>query len=92
MSKRRVGLTVEKGPAARQNASILNTNEEKVGHVTSGAPSPTLNQNIAMGYLPKEFASIGTKVLVDIRGRKRQAEVVKMPFVANNYYREGMGI
>ncbi|OBZ74064.1 putative aminomethyltransferase, mitochondrial [Grifola frondosa] len=46
--RRRVGLIVEGAPA-RQGAKIVApTNQEVIGTVTSGIPSPTLGKNIAM--------------------------------------------
>ncbi|TIA86557.1 hypothetical protein E3P99_03655 [Wallemia hederae] len=87
MAKRRVGLLIEKGPAARSAAKILDETENVIGSVSSGAPSPTLSQNIAMGYVPPQSAKVGTQLAVDVRGRRRQAEVVKMPFVESKYYR-----
>jgi len=40
-----------------------------------------------MGYVESSFAKAGTKVTVDIRGKKKPAEITKMPFVECNYYR-----
>jgi aminomethyltransferase len=51
-----------------------------IGVVTSGSPSPTLDKNIALGYVPTAFSEIGTRVGVEIRGRAVEAVVVKTPF------------
>ncbi|MEX2247258.1 MAG: glycine cleavage system aminomethyltransferase GcvT [Dehalococcoidia bacterium] len=53
------------------------------GVVTSGGYSPTLEASIAMAYLPPELAAEGTKLAVDVRGRKLAAVVVPRPFVAH---------
>ena len=55
---------------------------EKVGHVTSGAPSPTLKENIALAYVKndKEICA-GTNVQVMIREKLHEAQVVTKPFV-----------
>jgi len=42
--------------------------------------SPSLKEGIGMGYLPVDFAKIGTEIDIDVRGRKFPAEVVKKPF------------
>ena len=49
------------------------------GIVTSGTLSPMLDVGIGMGYVPAERAKRGTRLVVDVRGRPRTAEVVKKP-------------
>jgi aminomethyltransferase len=50
------------------------------GWVTSGGPSPTLNKNIGLCFLPPQAAQIGQKIQVIIRGQPVEAEVVPTPF------------
>jgi aminomethyltransferase len=50
------------------------------GHVTSGAPSPTLGYPIAMAYVTPEVSREGTMLAVDVRGRREPVRVVKLPF------------
>ncbi|XP_014208422.1 aminomethyltransferase, mitochondrial isoform X1 [Copidosoma floridanum] len=85
-TKKRVGLSLDKGPPAREGAAILTTVGERMGKVTSGGPSPTLGKPIAMGYVPTELAKTGTGVLIEIRGKTYKAVVTKMPFVKVNYF------
>ena len=54
---------------------------EKIGKVTSGSYSPSLEQSIGLAYLKNEYSEIGTKIEIEVRGRKIEAEVVKSPFV-----------
>ncbi|CAF0708932.1 unnamed protein product [Brachionus calyciflorus] len=87
--KRRVGLKLlsNAGPSARQHMKIFDLNgESEIGEITSGCQSPLLKQNISMGYVSTNLAQPGTRVLVDIRKKKYEAEVVKLPFVPTNYY------
>lgn len=84
---RRVGLVAAKGAPPRQHSAILDAAGKRVGEVSSGAFSPCLKQNIAMGYVPKELAKAGTQVQVETRGKATAAVVTKMPFVPNNYYK-----
>jgi aminomethyltransferase len=86
VSRRRIGLLVEGAPA-REGAEIVDEKGEKVGVVTSGCPSPTLGKNIAMGYIKDGLHKSGTKVGVVIRGKRRNAEVTKMPFVPSKYWK-----
>jgi aminomethyltransferase len=55
---------------------------KQVGIVTSGTHSPTLDADIGMGYVDRTFASPGTKLKIDVRGRRVDAEVVPLPFYA----------
>jgi aminomethyltransferase len=75
----RVGFTVEGKRSAREGSLVL-SNGKEIGKVTSGAFAPTLQCQIAMAYVPAEFALVGTKLQVDIRGDKADAHVVKLPF------------
>ncbi|CAG8433440.1 1780_t:CDS:2 [Diversispora eburnea] len=86
VKKRRIGLTVEGAPA-RENAEIYNEEDQLVGKVTSGGPSPTLGKNIAMGYVRTGYNTAGTPLKVKVRERMQKATVVKMPFVKPKYYR-----
>jgi dimethylglycine dehydrogenase len=38
-----------------------------------------LDKSIALGYVPPEFADPGTKLEVEVLGKKLPAEVVAMP-------------
>ncbi|KAI0974648.1 glycine cleavage system T protein [Xylaria arbuscula] len=88
VTRRRVGLTIEGAPA-REGAEIVSAdgNNEKIGVVTSGCPSPTLGKNIAMGYVKDGLHKAGTEVQVLVRGRTRKAVVTKMPFVPAKYWK-----
>ncbi len=86
---RRVGLKLlgKGGPSARQHAKILDAvNSDSIGEVTSGCLSPSLGEQIAMGYVDSSYAKPGTKLQVEIRNKKYEAEVVKLPFLPTNYY------
>jgi len=50
-----------------------------VGVVTSGTQSPSLNLGIGLGYVPPEFAKAGTKIEIEIRGRRFAAITVPKP-------------
>jgi aminomethyltransferase len=50
------------------------------GWVTSGGPSPTLNKNIGLCYLPVDRATAGQAIQIQIRGQLVDAVTVPTPF------------
>ena len=52
---------------------------EKVGDVVSGTQSPSLSAGVGMGYVPPAIAVPGTKIEIEVRGRRFAAEIVKKP-------------
>ncbi|PNW85588.1 hypothetical protein CHLRE_03g193750v5 [Chlamydomonas reinhardtii] len=86
VSKRRVGF-VSTGAPARQHSVVSTPDGKVVGEITSGAFSPCLKKNIAMGYVDKDFAKAGTALKVEVRGKVNDAVVTKMPFVPTPYYK-----
>jgi len=59
----------------------LTVDGKKVGHITSGTVSPTLDKAIALGYVDAEFAKEGNKINFFIRGKEVAAQITKLPFV-----------
>ncbi len=53
---------------------------KEVGLVTSGSFSPTLQENLGLGYIPSQYAREGQQLEVLVRGKSRRAEVIKTPF------------
>lgn len=81
--RRLVGLIVEER-IPRPHCPILRDGVV-VGEVTSGTRSPSLDQNIALGYVPSALARPGTVVEVDVRGRIASAVVHKGSFYTRPY-------
>lgn len=88
VENRRIGLKMSpsgKPPPARAGVEIFK-NQQKIGQITSGCPSPSLGFNIGMGYVQEQFKQPGTAVQLKIRDRFYDAEITKMPFINTNYY------
>ncbi len=67
-----------KGPPPRPHYSLFN-NGARVGEISSGTLSPSLNIGIGMGYVSSASAKIGTPLEVEIRGQKFPATIEKKP-------------
>jgi aminomethyltransferase len=80
LRRKLVGFEVTGRGIARHGYPLRDAAGREVGVCTSGSPGPTVGKNIGLGYLPAEMAAVGTKFLVDCRGRNVDAVVVKTPF------------
>ena len=68
----------EKGPPPRPHYAVF-SNCERVGEVTSGTLSPSLNWGIGMAYVSSAHAKIGAEIDIEIRSQKFPATVEKKP-------------
>ncbi|HWL10655.1 MAG TPA: glycine cleavage system aminomethyltransferase GcvT [Planctomicrobium sp.] len=76
---KRVGLALDGKRIARQGSDVY-FESEKVGTVTSGTFSPTLEQSLAMASVDPKVSEPGSIVEIDIRGTRLPAKVVPLPF------------
>ncbi len=59
----------------------VHSDGKAIGQVTTGAYSPRLEKNIGYAMVPIEYAELGTKFDVDVRGETKTATVVEEPFI-----------
>lgn len=85
--KKRVGFWVEGRGPVREGAEIVDADGNKIGEVTSGVFSPSLEKPIAMGYVETAYAKVDTEVTAMVRGKPRKLTVAKTPFVPQRYFR-----
>ena len=67
----------------RQGNPIL-SDDEQVGEVTSGTLSPSLGVGIGMGYVRTDLAEPGTAIEIDVRGKRRPAEIRERPLYSKD--------
>lgn len=65
----------------RHDYSLVNSNGDTIGRVTSGTNSPVLKQGVGLAYLKTEYSKPGTEIFVQIRNKRIAAKVKKPPFV-----------
>ena len=87
LSRLRVGIKPLGKIIAREGTKIFSQDENEIGSITSGTFGPSINGSIAMGYLKYNFSKPGTKIFLEVRGKKYEANVTKLPFYKKNYVR-----
>ncbi len=75
-----VGLEITERGIARDGYKVLDSTGHEIGYVTSGSPAPFLKKNIALAYVPPDYAALGTSLKVEIRGQGVGGQVVPTPF------------
>ncbi|MFM2339036.1 MAG: glycine cleavage system aminomethyltransferase GcvT [Bacteroidota bacterium] len=80
VSRKLVGFEmIEKG-IPRHGYEIKDQTGATIGQVTSGTQAPSLGKAIGMGYVTSAFAAIDTHIYIQIRDKRLQAKVAKIPF------------
>ncbi len=87
--EQRVGFEVDGRQPVREGARVLDGEGNEVGSITSGGFSPSLQRPIAMGYVARHLAELGTALKLEQRSKLFDARVTNMPFVPHRYYRKG---
>ena len=82
VERRLVGFEMVDRGIARHGYAVYLDGEggEPVGTVTSGTLSPLLEKAIGMAYVPVAAAGAGGEIWIDLRGRRRRARIVELPF------------
>ena len=83
----RVGLRPDGKIPVRPPGALFTETGVESGRVTSGSFGPSVGGPIAMGYVNRAFSAHGTRHHTTVRGKTITLTVVKLPFVAHNYYR-----
>lgn len=87
LTRKRVALVAEQRVPVREGTPLLDSDGQTVGQVTSGLLGPSINQPIAMGYVPPALAAIGTALSAQVRGKNIPMRVTATPFVPTRYKR-----
>jgi aminomethyltransferase len=75
-----IGLEMIERGIARDGYPVLALDGTRIGEVTSGSPAPFLKKNIAMAYVPVQYAGVDEVIAVEIRGQMVKARVTPLPF------------
>ena len=82
LKRKLVGFKMKERGIPRQGYEIKNAAGIKIGQVTSGTHSVTLDEPVGIAYVDLAFTAEGSEIFVDIRGKLTKASVCKTPFVS----------
>ena len=86
LKRKLVGLKLLDRGIPRQGYPLWSPDRSrKIGEITSGTQSPSLQLPIGIAYVELAHAEIGSKVLVEIRGSHLSAEIIPTPFYKRPY-------
>src|SRR6266545_4233090 len=85
VKRRLVGFKVTEPKTVARPGFAVFLNGTQVDVVRSGTVTPTVNAAIGTTYLPADRAKPGTKIEIDVRGKRVAAETVRLPFVPHRY-------
>lgn len=81
ITRRLVGFEmIEKG-IPRAGYQIYDEKDNRIGNVTSGSQSPMLEKGIGLGYVSISHAKADSSVFIEIRNKRVEAIVKKLPFI-----------
>jgi aminomethyltransferase len=80
LPRKLVGFEVTGRGIARHGYPLRDVDGRDVGSARAAAPDQPLARTSGLGYLPAGMAEVGTRFLVDCRGKNVEAVVAKTPF------------
>ncbi len=86
-SNKRVGLLGLERVPVREGALLVDAHGHKVGTVTSGTLSPTVNHPVALAYVAANHAALHHEVYAEVRGKRQPMRVTALPFAPHRYVR-----
>lgn len=81
LQRKLIGFEMIDRGIPRGHYELFDAEGKKLGDVTSGTQSPTLQKGIGLGYVPTSYSKPDTEIFVKVRDRFLKAKVIKLPFV-----------
>ena len=81
LTRKLVGFVMSDKGIPRHGYEIKDADGNKIGYVTSGTQSPTLQNAIGMGYVSTAHAALDSEIYIAVRDKLLKAKVTKFPFV-----------
>jgi aminomethyltransferase len=81
VGRKLIGFEMIDRAIPRHDYLITDGKGNRIGVVTSGTQSPTLQKGIGMGYVESSFSKAGTEICIEIRNKELKAKIVTPPFI-----------
>lgn len=81
VKRKLVGFKMIDRGIPRHDYQIKDAQGNVIGKVTSGTMSPLLSIGIGLGYVTSQYATPGSEIFIDVRGKNLKAQVSKLPFI-----------
>ncbi len=81
VSRKLVGFKMVDKGIPRHDYQIKDAQGSVIGKVTSGTMSPLLGIGVGLGYVTTQYASVGSEIFIDVRGKQLKAQVSKLPLI-----------
>lgn len=80
IKRKLVGFEMLDKGIPRHHYDITDAAGNKIGYVTSGTQSPSLQKAVGMGYVNIENAALDSEIFIAVRDKRLKAVIVKFPF------------
>ncbi len=80
LKRKLVAFTLDDRRVPRHHYEVHNAQGEKIGFVTSGTFSPSLNKSIGLAYVPIEYSKDDSQFFINMGSKSIQAIPMKLPF------------
>lgn len=87
LARQRVGLVALERVPVREHTELQDLDGQRLGEVTSGLLSPSLDRPVAMGYVAPRGTAVDTRLQALVRGKAVPMQVCALPFHPTRYYR-----
>lgn len=84
LKRKLVGFEMKERGIPRHGYEVT-VNGEKIGFVTTGYRSPSLDKNIGLALIDSKYADLGNEICIMIRNKPSKAVIINKKFYNKNY-------
>lgn len=85
LERKVVGFELLDRGVPRHDYEVYDSDENKIGFVTTGYKSPTLKKSIGLALIDIEYTKLDTEIYIKVRNKMKKAKVISKRFLKKNY-------